>query len=180
MEITEVKIFMKEGQDKKLKAYATLTFDNMFVVRNVKVIEGTKGLFVAMPSRKLKEPCPKCNFRNVVRSKHCNNCGAALPVTEHKIPAPGTEGMARESEHKDIAHPITAECRDYIQKRVLEAFGDEKRAPSGAMPSHSPTPPHSSHPSTPSHPPHPQSVPALPSQAPAKAPVTLDDEDIEL
>ena len=180
MEITEVKIFMKEGQDKKLKAYATLTFDNMFVVRNVKVIEGTKGLFVAMPSRKLKEPCPKCNFRNTVRSKYCNNCGSALPVAEHKMPAPGAEGMPRESEHKDIAHPITAECRDYIQKRVLEAFGVEKRAPSVAMPSHSPTPPHSSHPSTPSHPPHPQSAPALPSQAPAKAPVTLDDEDIEL
>lgn len=167
MEITEVKIFMKEGQDKKLKAYATLTFDNMFVVRNVKVIEGTKGLFVAMPSRKLKEPCPKCNFRNVVRSKHCNNCGAALPVTEHKMPVPGTEGMARESEHKDIAHPITAECRDYIQKKVLEAFEKEKKSP----------PPAQSHPS------HSQASPG-PSTSephgPVKAPVTLEDEDIEL
>ena len=120
MDITEVKIFMKEGQDKKLKAYATLTFDNMFVVRNVKIIEGTKGLFVAMPSRKIKEPCPKCNFRNTVRSKYCNNCGSALPMTEHKMPAATAEHGARESEHKDIAHPITAECRDYIQKKVLE------------------------------------------------------------
>ena len=137
MEITEVKIFMKEGQDKKLKAYATLTFDNMFVVRNVKVIEGTKGLFVAMPSRKLKEPCPKCHFRNVVRSKYCNNCGSALPVTEHKMPTASAEGQARESEHKDIAHPITAECRDYIQKKVLEAFDKEKKSPS-APASHSP------------------------------------------
>ena len=76
MDITEVRIFMKEGQDKKLKAYATVTFDNAFVVRNIKVIEGQKGLFVAMPSRKMKESCPKCNFKNVVRSKFCNNCGA--------------------------------------------------------------------------------------------------------
>jgi stage V sporulation protein G len=59
MEITEVRVFLKEGQDKKLKAYATLTFDKSFVVRNVKVIEGNKGLFVAMPSRRLKDPCPK-------------------------------------------------------------------------------------------------------------------------
>lgn len=132
MDITEVKIFLKEGQDKKLKAYATLTFDNIFVVRNVKVIEGTKGLFVAMPSRKLKDPCPKCNFRNVVRSKYCNNCGAALPMTEHKVPSHGAEGGAKESEHKDIAHPITAECRDYIQKKVLEAYDKEKRSPSTA------------------------------------------------
>jgi len=167
MEITEVKIFMKEGQDKKLKAYATLTFDNMFVVRNVKVIEGTKGLFVAMPSRKLKEPCPKCNFRNVVRSKYCNNCGATLPMTEHKMPAPGAEGMPRESEHKDIAHPITAECRDYIQKKVLEAFDKEKKSPSAPQ----------------SHSAHAQASPASSapqSSVPAKPSVTMEDEDIEL
>ncbi|MFH1189294.1 MAG: septation protein SpoVG family protein [Candidatus Omnitrophota bacterium] len=170
MEITEVKIFMKEGQDKKLKAYATLTFDNMFVVRNVKVIEGTKGLFVAMPSRKLKEPCPKCNFRNVVRSKYCNNCGSALPMPEHKMPSPGAEGAPRESEHKDIAHPITAECRDYIQKKVLEAFEQEKRAPS-APSSHSPVA---------APPPHSQSSPAQVPQDHVKSPAMADDEDIEL
>ena len=82
MDITEVKIFLKEGQDKKLKAYATVTFDNCFVVRNVKIIEGTKGMFVAMPSRKMKDPCPKCGFRNTIRSKFCNQCGATLPMTE--------------------------------------------------------------------------------------------------
>jgi len=127
MDITEVKVFLKEGQDKKLKAYATLTFDNCFVVRNVKVIEGNKGMFVAMPSRKMKEPCPKCHFRNVVRSKYCNQCGATLPMTEPKIAAVPADDAARQSEHKDIAHPITAECRDYIQKKVLDAFETEKR-----------------------------------------------------
>jgi len=129
MEITEVKIFLKEGQDKKLKAYATLTFDNSFVVRNVKVIDGNKGMFVAMPSRKLKDPCPKCNFRNTVRSKFCNQCGGSLPVTEPRPFSPGDDS-ARQSEHKDIAHPITAECRDYIQKKVLEAYEKEKNVPS--------------------------------------------------
>ncbi|HPM42408.1 MAG TPA: septation protein SpoVG family protein [Candidatus Omnitrophota bacterium] len=126
MEITEVKVFLKEGQDKKLKAYATLTFDNCFVVRNVKVIDGNKGLFVAMPSRKMKDPCPKCNFRNVVRSRYCNQCGASLPHTESK-PMVAADDPARQSEHKDIAHPITAECRDYIQKKVLEAYDSEKK-----------------------------------------------------
>jgi len=141
MEITEVKIFLKEGQDKKLKAYATLTLDNMFVVRNVKIIEGNKGMFVAMPSRKLKDPCPKCHFRNEVRSKFCNQCGANLPVAEPKAPVAGVEGGPRESEHKDIAHPITAECRDYIQKKVLEAYDKEKKSPSpAARPSPSASP----------------------------------------
>ena len=137
MEITEVRVFMKEGQDKKLKAYATLTFDKAFVVRNVKVIEGNKGLFVAMPSRRLKDPCPKCNFKNVLRSKYCNQCGTALPQTEHKPPVAmhGPDDAQRQSEHKDIAHPITAEFREYIQKKVLEAYdAEKKRGPSAPKP----------------------------------------------
>lgn len=128
MEITEVRIFLKDGNDRKLKAYATVTFDNAFVVRNIKVIEGQKGLFVAMPSRKLKESCPKCNFKNVVRSKFCNNCGASLPVAERR-PIQADNGMQRESEHRDIAHPITLECREYLQKKVLEAYEAEGKNP---------------------------------------------------
>jgi stage V sporulation protein G len=42
MEISEVRIFPRESEDRKLKAYATITIDNAFVVRNVKVIEGNK------------------------------------------------------------------------------------------------------------------------------------------
>ncbi len=126
MEITEVRIFLKEGQDKKLKAYATLTFDKVFVVRNAKVIDGTKGLFVAMPSRRLKESCPKCHFKNVVRSKYCNQCGATLPVFEQK-PIPQGDNSQRQSEHRDIAHPITSDFREYIQKKVLEAYEEEKK-----------------------------------------------------
>ncbi|OGQ14089.1 MAG: septation protein SpoVG [Deltaproteobacteria bacterium RIFCSPHIGHO2_02_FULL_40_11] len=52
MEITEVKVF-PVGED-KLKAYVTITLDNCFVVRDLKVIKGKNGLFVAMPSKKLK------------------------------------------------------------------------------------------------------------------------------
>lgn len=131
MEITEVRIFLKEGQDRKLKAYATLTFDKAFVVRNVKIIEGTKGLFVAMPSRRLKESCPKCNFKNVVRSKYCNQCGAQLPMHIEPKPIMSGDNRERQSEHRDIAHPITADFREYIQKKVLVAYEEEnKRGPS--------------------------------------------------
>ena len=50
MEITEIRISLRD--DNKLKAFASITFDNAFVVRGLKIIEGAKGLFVAMPSRK--------------------------------------------------------------------------------------------------------------------------------
>lgn len=53
MEITEVRVF--PVNEDKLKAYATITFDDCFVVRDLKVIHGNSGLFVAMPSKKRKD-----------------------------------------------------------------------------------------------------------------------------
>ena len=50
MEITEVKVHLRN--EEKLKAYATITIDNCFVIRDLKVIQGNTGMFVAMPSRK--------------------------------------------------------------------------------------------------------------------------------
>ena len=123
MEITEVRIFLKESVDKKLKAYATITFDNAFAVRNIKVIEGGSGLFIAMPSRRLKTPCSKCGFRNDLRSKFCNQCGNSLSMPPR---ATGVEGSSAQSEHRDIAHPITQSFREYLQNKVLEAYEQEK------------------------------------------------------
>lgn len=128
MEITEVRIYLKDSPDKKLKAYATVTFDNAFVVRNIKVIEGGGGLFIAMPSRKLKSSCPKCGFRNEMRSKYCNQCSVQLPVVNTTF----GDGKGAQSEHRDIAHPITQVFRDYLQKKVLEAYDAEKnKTPTG-------------------------------------------------
>ncbi len=58
MNITEVKIFPRaavESEEQRLKAYASITFDQAFVVRGLKVIEGKNGLFVVMPSRRLSD-----------------------------------------------------------------------------------------------------------------------------
>ena len=51
MQIAELRLRKVENEG-KLKAYVTVTFDNCFVVHNVKIIEGKTGLFIAMPSRK--------------------------------------------------------------------------------------------------------------------------------
>lgn len=53
MEVTEVKVYPVD--ESKLKAFVTITFDNCFVIRDIKIINGNKGLFVAMPSRKRKD-----------------------------------------------------------------------------------------------------------------------------
>ncbi len=54
MEITDIRIRKVEAEG-KLKAYVTVTFDDSFVVHNVKVIEGDSGVFIAMPSRKTRK-----------------------------------------------------------------------------------------------------------------------------
>jgi len=61
MKITEVKVYpSREGG--RLKAYATIVFENSFIVRDLKVIEGHKGLFISMPSRRRKDG----SFRDIV------------------------------------------------------------------------------------------------------------------
>jgi stage V sporulation protein G len=84
MEVTEIRVFLAE--EDRLKAYVTVTFDNCFVVRDLKVIHGNNGLFVAMPSKKKKD---------------------------------GT--------YKDIAHPIHADFRNYLENLILEKYHDEAK-----------------------------------------------------
>ena len=108
----------------RLKAYATLTFDRCFVVRNIKVIEGRHGLFVAMPSHKPKLACERCHFKNDFGGRFCSQCGAALSRAP-STPV-GESGLTEAQAHRDIAHPITAEFRQYLQQKVLEAYEAER------------------------------------------------------
>lgn len=120
MEITEVRISLRDNESKRLKAYATVTFDNSFVVRNIKVVEGNSGLFIAMPAKKVKMFCPRCGKRVDMESRYCNHCGTQLP------PTPKEGFPNNKNTHQDIAHPITQEFRDYLQKKILDAYYEEK------------------------------------------------------
>ncbi|MEK7341654.1 MAG: septation regulator SpoVG, partial [Candidatus Binatota bacterium] len=53
MEVTEVRVFPVD--EEKLRAYVTITFDHCFVIRDLKIIHGTTGFFVSMPSKKRKD-----------------------------------------------------------------------------------------------------------------------------
>ncbi len=121
MEITEVRIKLIGRRSDKLRAFCSVTFDNSFVIRDLKIIEGQKGAFVAMPSRKVCERCSRCGCKNHLRAKFCNDCGSRLPVA---AVAPG-EADARVKLHADIAHPINASAREAIQKRIIEAYSEE-------------------------------------------------------
>ncbi len=120
MEISEVRVRLVADATERLKAVCSVTLDDEFVVRDVKLVEGAGGLFVAMPSRKLSAPCAKCRTQNHLRAKFCNECGARIPA--QRIPS---DENGREKAHRDVAHPITPSFRQLIQERVLEAYHAE-------------------------------------------------------
>lgn len=82
LNITDIRIKKLDGSG-KMKAVASITIDDAFVIHDIKIVEGHNGLFVAMPSKKL----PDGDFR-------------------------------------DVAHPINADTRAYLQQRIFSAYED--------------------------------------------------------
>ncbi|MFH1690086.1 MAG: septation regulator SpoVG [Candidatus Eisenbacteria bacterium] len=96
MEITEVRLTLRH--EERLKAFVSITFDNAFVVRGLKVIDGNTGLFVAMPSRRRKDG----EFRDIAHP--INNAtrqmieDAVLAEFERQIAIGGDEPQTAEQE----------------------------------------------------------------------------------
>src|SRR4051812_21439892 len=126
MQLTEVRVNLCGQQAGRLKAFCSLTFDDTFVVRDVKLIEGPDGLFLAMPSRKLCDHCARCGEKNHLRARFCNHCGGRLDDSRYMRQHPGHgSSSGRLKLHADIAHPINAGCRDRIEREVVEAYEAE-------------------------------------------------------
>lgn len=117
MEITEVRIKLMDDSSERLQAFCSITLDDCFVVRDLKIIEGASGPFVAMPSRKLTSHCPGCGCKNHLRAPYCNQCGSRLKDDRAIKDADGRAKL-----YADIAHPINSACREMIQNRVIEEF----------------------------------------------------------
>ncbi len=120
MEITEVRIKLMEEPGERLKAFCSITFDNCFVVRDLKIIDGTNGPFVAMPSRKLTSHCANCGMKNHLRAAYCNQCGKRMNDSRAPKDADGRAKL-----YADIAHPINSYCREMIQEGVISEYYEE-------------------------------------------------------
>jgi stage V sporulation protein G len=126
MHLTEIRINLCPGGNaSRLKAFCSLTFDNTFVVRDVKLIDGHDGLFVAMPSRKLADHCPRCTEKNHLRAKFCNQCGQRLDPERASRSRNAMAMTMRPKLHADIAHPISVSARREIERQVVEAYRAE-------------------------------------------------------
>ena len=109
MKLTEIRISLCGTPGSRLRAFCSLTFDQTFVVRDIKLIERNDTIFLAMPSRKLTDHCNRCGDKNHLRARYCNNCGARLNENRH---APHHNPGARLKLYADVAHPINAACRE--------------------------------------------------------------------
>lgn len=125
--ITEVRVKLTDDPRNKLRAYCSVTIDDAFVVRDLKIIDGSKGPFVAMPSRKLADHCPKCHHKNHLRAGYCNQCGHKLDPER----AP-KDGRGRARLHADLAHPINSHTRIDVHKAVVRAYVEEAEAAKAA------------------------------------------------
>jgi stage V sporulation protein G len=120
MDITEVRVKLVENAAERLLAFCAITINAAFVVRDLKIIGGPSGPFVAMPSRKLCAHCRTCGCKNPFKACYCNQCGTKLAEAQ-----PPRDGEGRIRLYADIAHPINAACRELIQKRVVHEYEAE-------------------------------------------------------
>ncbi len=90
------------------------------MVRDLKIIEGGKGVFIAMPSRKLSDRCHHCGGKNHLRAAYCNTCGGRLDADRA-----GEDERGRARLHADLAHPINSECRTELHRCIVRAMEAE-------------------------------------------------------
>ncbi|NNJ26459.1 SpoVG family protein [Alienimonas chondri] len=127
MKITDVRVKLAPGADAaggeagRLLAFCSITLDGCFVVRDLKLIRGEQGAFVAMPSRKITARCDECGGKNPLRANYCGDCGAA-----QNDPESTSGGDGRQKLYADIAHPINAGCRTELESSVVAAWEQER------------------------------------------------------
>jgi stage V sporulation protein G len=120
MNLSEIRVRLLGRQRDKLRAFASITIDDTLVVRDIKIIDGPRGLFVAMPSRRLQDRCPSCAGRNHLRARYCNDCGTRLEDSRVAADATGRTRL-----YADVAHPIHQDARDTVAAAIVEAFEAE-------------------------------------------------------
>ena len=118
LEITKTYItpaFKREGRT-RLRAYVSLVFNNVFMVKNIRIIEkkevkpGESKYFIVFPNRESTRPCKACTAKVSFRDEFCRSCGTKL------VP------IIQEATYKDLCHPIKREFSYYIERVILEEF----------------------------------------------------------
>lgn len=120
MEVTGVRIKMAgdQGPTGRLLAFCSVELDRQLVVHDVRVIKGNDGSpFVSMPAVPLTDHCEACDAKNPIQNVYCCKCGVFLGPAEEVLNDKGKPVRFR-----DIAHPVSREFRDVLDRAVLNAY----------------------------------------------------------
>lgn len=117
MKITDVKVTLANRNYEHLLGFASVVFDDCFVVRDLKVIAGRGGPFVAMPSRRMTDKCHECGNKNHYQAWFCHWCGTRLDGRRAPVDDAGKHTL-----YQDVCHPITQDMRQYINEVVVEEY----------------------------------------------------------
>ncbi|MCH8854221.1 MAG: septation protein SpoVG family protein, partial [Planctomycetes bacterium] len=119
MEISEVRVKLVNNSQERLKAFCSITLENDFVIRDLKVIDGTNGTFVAMPSRKLSDRCPGCGYKSEAPGNRQDLSRSALGhVLGHEFGARLPNAFAQ-LVRADLYQPVEeGSCRRPVEARA--------------------------------------------------------------
>ncbi|MBI4574664.1 MAG: septation protein SpoVG family protein [Planctomycetes bacterium] len=120
LNITSIRVRVLSPPEGSLKAVCSVTIDEAFVIRDLKVVANDKGTFIAMPSRRVSDRCPQCAAKNSISARYCNDCGTRLPQRR-----PTLDRSGRPRLYVDLVHPISSECRVHLQAAILQAYTAE-------------------------------------------------------
>ena len=115
--ITEINLIVSTdevAQRDGVLAFATIVLGGCFVVRDIKVMSRSGRIFLGMPSKKLKDKCPRCSVKNQITDKFCHECGLQRKRSEKPTRI-----------HNDIAFPINKDYRLYIEKEIAECYNNQ-------------------------------------------------------
>ncbi len=120
MRVTTVRIRMTHPeilQRDNVEAFCTAIIDDALAVRDIKIIRGKKGAFMAMPSRKKTERCKNCGCKNRFCAKFCGECGDNLPFVTL---------TDDESPYADVVFPVSSAARKILEDAIMDSYRQER------------------------------------------------------
>ncbi|MCB0338781.1 MAG: septation protein SpoVG family protein [Bdellovibrionales bacterium] len=123
MKITEIRVKIADDRG-PLLAWFNVTFDGVFVVRDIRLILNNDRHIVAMPSRRRKAHCPNCNYKNYVQARYCSHCGYCLEDHFGELDRDEAEvgGNGSDRDYFDLAHPIDSKFREELDRLIIAAY----------------------------------------------------------
>ncbi len=110
MEITKINVKLVSKEKSRLKAYVSVVLDGCLEIRNIRIIQGKKDLFVVMPNKENFRTCPFCGSKTSWKDQYCKSCGKEISVIIPSV------------KFKDIVRPLTSDFAKYFTDAILTEY----------------------------------------------------------